>query len=263
MQKGQIRFAAMSITWNNPVGEDFIPWLADVKEAGYEGISCFAGKLDEFMDHPSGLKEQLEKLGLALASVSAVLNEDFARYRQVLSFMKEVGCSILVCIDPAGTEKQYAKYAELLNQIGGLAAQDGIQVFYHNHTDSVGETYSDMEQLIALLDPDRVSLMLDTGHATKDFVEFPYEERAVRFLEAYWERIRFMEWKDWNETTGLNTPLGEGYTDYDRIFALIRQRGYSGWVTIEQNGNEGWSRGRSPSACAALSRRFVREKLGV
>ncbi len=34
----------------------------------------------------------------------------------------------------------------------------------------------------------------------------------------------------------LNIPLGEGYCDYDRIFTLMRERGYAGWITVEQNG---------------------------
>ena len=72
-----------------------------------------------------------------------------------------------------------------------------------------------------------------------------------------------MEFKDWSERTDLNTPLGEGHTDFDSVFGLMRERGYSGWITVEQNGNDGSSLGRTPSECARISREFLRSRLGV
>jgi sugar phosphate isomerase/epimerase len=113
------------------------------------------------------------------------------------------------------------------------------------------------------IDFSKVSLMLDTGHATKDFVELPHKERAAHFLEKHWDKINYMELKDWNEVSDLNTPLGEGYTDYERIFNLMKNKGYTEWVTVEQNGNDGLSLGRSALECAKLSRQYIRKNLGV
>lgn len=259
-----IQVAAMHLTWNIPVGDDFVPWLREVKSAGYDGITSFSHwGLESFIDRPEDLRTILGGEGLELAAVDAVLHSDFESYKPILEFMQALDCTILVCIDPAGSQKEYAKFAQMLNTIGEMADPFGVRVHYHNHTDSVGETMSDVEALMNEIDFDKVSLMLDVGHATKDFGELPPEQRASHFLEKHWDRLHYLELKDWNPETDLNTPLGEGATDYARIFELMRTRGYSGWLTVEQNGNDGYSNGRTPFECARISREFLRRNLGV
>ena len=259
-----IRLAAMHLTWGMPVGKDFIPWLREVKETGYEGIVSFAHSgLKSFIEQPQELKRLLENEGLVLAGVDVILQENIELYKPVFEFMQALDCHLLACIDPAGTEKDYVKYGQLLSRIGEMAQEYDINAHYHNHTDAVGENLTDMERLIKEIDFNHVSLMLDIGHATKDFVELPHRERAVRFLEKYWDEIHYIEFKDWNSTTGLNTPVGEGETDYLKIFDLIKNKGYSGWITVEQNGNEGLSLGRSPKTCAQISIDYIRTNLGI
>ncbi len=259
-----VKVSVMHLTWHIPRDEHFVPWLDEVCEAGYDGITSFSHwGLESFVHRPAELGRLLSDRGLELAAVDCVLHDSFEEYKPVLEFMQALGTSLLVCIDPAGSAKEYGRYASMLNTVGEMAAGYGVDVHYHNHTNSVGETMSDVENLMSRLDPDRVKLMLDVGHATKDFIELPVERRAADFLQRHWDRINYLELKDWNEQTDLNTPLGEGETDFDRIFELMRTRGYAGWVTVEQNGNDGLSRGRSPLACVKISREFLRNKLGV
>lgn len=259
-----IQVAAMSLIWNNPGEEQFEAWLAEVKEAGYDGITGFASSsLAPFVGRPKELRRMLAAHGLKLASVDAHYAPELDDYRRLCEFMAENGCGNLVYIDPKGQPKRYRELAEWMNRIGEISLTYGIRTLYHNHTRGIGETAADLERLHAEVDPDKVYMMLDLGHATKDFTEQPPEVRAIRFLQKYWEQIRFMEFKDWNGRTDLNTPLGEGHCDYEAVFALIRERGYEGWVTVEQNGNEGLSLGRSPLECARLSREFLRQGLGI
>lgn len=37
-----IKLAAMSLGWGNPSGDDLIPFLKEVKAAGYDGVAGFA-----------------------------------------------------------------------------------------------------------------------------------------------------------------------------------------------------------------------------
>lgn len=259
-----IRLAIMHLNWNIPTGDAFVLWLQEVKDAGYDGITSFAHwGLESFIHAPHVLHRLLDDHGLQLAAVDAKLSTDYDMYTPIFEFMERLGSNLLVCIDPAGTEKDFAKYGDALNRIGEKALEYGIHAHYHNHTASLGETATDMEKLIEHLDFTKVSLMLDVGHATKDFTEFAYGDRAYRFLEDHWDRIHYLELKDWNESSDLNTPLGEGYADYDRIFNLVKAKGYSGWLTVEQNGNDGLSLGRSAYDTARISREFIRSKLGV
>jgi sugar phosphate isomerase/epimerase len=258
-----LKISVMSLIWGFLKPGDFDHWLAEAAEAGYDGVTGFAEEFEPFMERPADFAERLRRHGLALAALDWRMNDDEKAYRRYFTFLNALGSKLFVCIDPSGGDKDYRKYGGMLNRIGGVASEYGIKIHYHNHTAAVGETYTDMRRLIAEIDPERVSLMLDLGHATKDFAEFPHAERAARFLEDYWDRIDYLEFKDWNERTDLNTPLGEGYTDYDRVFRLMNRKGYSGWITVEQNGNDGPSLGRSPLESAKISREFIRRRLGV
>lgn len=261
-----VRIAAMSLIWGLPQGNDrqrwFDTWIKETASAGYDGVTGFVEDFDAFLGEPELLEEKLSGHGLALAALDWRARDGDDSYRRYFDLMAAVGCRLFVCIDPARSGKDYSKWARILNDVGRTAASYGIDVHYHNHTASVGETFTDMQKLLAEIDPEYVKVMLDVGHATKDFVEYPPRERALRFLEAYWDRLNYMEFKDWNETTDLNTPLGEGHADYAGIFTMMKAGGFSGWVTVEQNGNDGASLGRTPLECAKVSREFIRRRLG-
>ncbi|MFW6368493.1 MAG: sugar phosphate isomerase/epimerase family protein [Spirochaetota bacterium] len=260
----KVKLAVMHLTWNIPVNDDFVPWLEEVKAAGYDGITSFSHwGLDSFIDRPKELGELLDDHGLELAAVDIHLDKAYDEYKRVFEFMQALECRLMVCIDPSGDDRDSKKYAAMLNAIGEMALDFDVQVHYHNHTNSVGETLTDVEKLMSELDFTKVSLMLDVGHATKDFAELEPPGRAAHFLEKHWDQLNYLELKDWSPETDLNTPLGEGVTDYRRIFELMRKRGYRGWLTVEQNGNDGLSKGRSPLTCAKISREFIRENLGV
>lgn len=260
-----IKIAAMSLLWNNPNKNEFIPWLKEVKEAGYDGISGFAeGSWKDYIDNPKEFDRILKEFDLELASINVGVHSNFDLYRRVCKFMQELNCIHLVCVGGNGKEKgDFAALGNLLSHIGSISIEYNIHATYHHHTGNTGETLEDMEELLKLTDPESFYVMCDVGHATLDFVNQPIGERAIKFLEKYWDRMDLIEFKDWHPDTGLNTPVGEGYCNYVDIFQFIKNRAYSGWITVEQNGNEGLSKGRSPKECASISREYIRKNLGV
>jgi sugar phosphate isomerase/epimerase len=253
----RIRVAVQAITWNIPRGDDFEPWLDEVVEAGYDGVALFSMQVEDFINDPDRLRSLLDDRGLGFPAVTGFVSDSPEWAERVMAFMQRLGVRHLACtdFDPTLT---LPKAVEILDERSRASVQYGVNVYYHNHTKGVGETMTALEELMGALDPGFAHWMLDVGHATKDFPEVPPSERAITFLDRHWDRIEYLELKDWNEVTDLNTPLGEGYADYDRIFDLIRKRGYpGGWLTVEQNGNDGPSLGRSPLESAKVSRAFV------
>lgn len=261
MAVSNIRIAAMSLMWGNPVGNRFEAWLEEVKQAGYEGIAGFDWSWGEYIDNPGSFGRLLQTHGLRLASLDAGIGANFDHYRKVCCFMKEMEAEHLVLLGGFGKKAgDRGALAHLINYIGEIAAEYGIKAVYHNHTNNTGETFADMDKLLSLTDPSKVFAMCDTGHATKDFIELPERERAIRFLEKHASRMSFVELKDWNERTELDTPLGEGYCDFTAVFSWLRDSGYSGWITVEQNGP---GKNRTALECAIISREFIRKELGV
>ena len=257
-----IRLAVCSLLWARPAGEEFASFLKEAKQAGYEGVAGFAhGDLRGFIDAPASLGSMLSAEDLSMASVDSDIRVDFDYYRRVCDFMATLDCSHLVLLGGQGKQEgDFPALAALLNHIGEIAQQRGVFAHYHNHTGCTGETFEDMDKLLAYTDPDKLGVMCDVGHATKDFINQPVAERAIRFLKKYWDRLGFIEFKDWHSETDLNTPVGEGLCDWEAVFGIIEQRGYSGWITVEQNEP---SRNRTPLECARVSREFIRKGLRV
>jgi len=253
----RIKIAAQSITWNIPRGEDFEPWLDEVVTAGYDGIAIFTTQVEEFRDDPGRLHRLLDARDLELAAVTGFVSDSQDWAVEVMRFMQSFGAKHLACTD-FDPELTIPRAVEVLDERSRLSEPFGVNVYYHNHTSGVGETMTALEELMERLEPEFAHLMLDVGHATKDFPELPPAQRAIDFLERHWDEVEYLELKDWNEETDLNTPIGEGYADYPRIFRLIAERGYTGgWLTVEQNGNLGHSKGRTPLESATASRRFL------
>lgn len=252
-----IRLAAHAISWNIPTGERVEPWLDDVVRAGFEGVGVFGFQMKEFIDRPDVFKSMLDDRGLELASVTGLVDDSAEWAQQQMDFMEVFGTRHFACTDFDDTLTR-ARAVGILDERARIGDERGINVYYHNHTRGVGETLTELDALLDELDPSHRHVMLDVGHATKDFPELPPAERALSFLTRRWESVEFLEFKDWNEQTDLNTPLGEGYADYEGIFELLAGGRYRDWIIVEQNGNLGESLGRGPLECATVSREFLR-----
>ncbi|MEN2739617.1 sugar phosphate isomerase/epimerase family protein [Microbacterium sp. X-17] len=253
----QIRFAAHAISWTIPMGDAIPGWLDEVVEAGYDGVAVFGFQIKDFIDRPDDFGRLLDARGLQLAAVTGLLDDTQEWAEKLMDFMSALGAEHLACTD-FDTTLTIPKAIEILDERAGVGDSRGLKVYYHNHTGGVGETMAQVEAIFDGIEPAHRHVMLDVGHATKDFPELPPAERALDFLTRRWGTLEYLEFKDFNDETDLNTPLGEGYADWDGIAQLIAGGGYEGWIVIEQNGNLGPSRGRTPLECATISRDFVR-----
>ena len=256
-----IELACMSLMWGgNLSNEEMAAWVNDVSAAGYAGVATFERELTRFIEQ-TDFVERITDRGLPLVSVDLVIDRDFDRVSRVCEVMQQLGAKHLVTI--GGLAEKGAdmnEIADLLNQIGEIALTYNVRACFHNHTHHTGETLEETEELLYKTDPAKFFGFLDVGHATKDFVGHPVEQRAPMFLERNWDRIDFLEFKDWHEDSDLRTEVGAGRCDYESVFRVLKAKGYSGWITVEQNGP---MEAKTPLECAKASRDFIRQGLGV
>jgi hypothetical protein len=97
------------------------------------------------------------------------LMDDLDKYKRTFEFMQALDCYLLVCITRV-TEKNYNIHAEMINRIGEKAKQYQIHAHLHNNTHSIGETFTDWENLIPLIDWNHVHMMLDTDMQPRIFM---------------------------------------------------------------------------------------------
>ena len=259
--KADIDIACMSLMWGTGLSDsEMQAWISDVKAAGYSGVATFERDITRFIDE-TDFEARLRDTGLSLASVNLVIDRDFDKVKRVCETMKKLGASHLVTIGGvAGLGADMDEIAAILNQIGEIALTYDVHACFHNHSGTTGETLEETELLTGKTDPNKFFGFVDVGHATQDFSSHPVAQRASIFLERNWERIDFIEFKDWSEEYQLNTEVGAGACDYESVFQILKDKQYTGWITVEQNGPMG---DKTPLECAKASRDYIRNELGV
>ena len=257
-----IRIACMSLLWRPMPLEQLSTWLDDVVAAGYEGVSVMEDELIAYTDE-GDLPRRLADRGLGLASVAWHVEEKWDQLHRVCAIMQQLECTNLVTLGGLARRSRglsLDEVAGLLERAAEVARPYGLRVGHHNHTADWAESLEECEALLAKLDPEKMGAFLDCGHATKDFAGHPVADRARLGLEKFWDRLFFLEFKDWSPEHDLRTPVGCGATDYQAVFDLLKSRGYSGWIAVEQNGPMGELSRRE---CAMISRAFIRGGLGI
>lgn len=174
-------------------------------------------------------------------------------------------------------DEQWRATTATLNAVArALRDELGMTVVVHHHAGTFVETPQEIDRLLAETDPELVGLLLDTGHAVYGGAD------PVEILRRHGDRVRYVHLKDVRATElarvrtteidmaeawrrGVFCPLGEGVVDFPRIVEALREKGYGGWLIVEQDvvPDEHGRLDPEPFASARLSRAYLREKVGV
>ncbi|HAI07513.1 inosose dehydratase [Pantoea sp. AN62] len=121
----------------------------------------------------------------------------------------------------------------------------GVRAVIHPHAGGCIEFADELARLVNDIPHQVAGLCLDTGHLYYAGMD------PIDALQRYWARIDYLHFKDvhhqrWRDaiTRGLDffsacaegvlCPLGQGAIDYPAVRALLAERDYQGWITIEQ-----------------------------
>ena len=233
-----MKVAISSAFWDNPSGPSLRPWLARMSALGFEGVTLFTDYWvwGDTVGDGRSLHAELDRHQMRLASLVSGVHLDFDRYRHLIGVLQGLGCRHLVLIGGSGREPHDRQaLAGVLNRVGQIAASGGVTASYHHHTDTCGESFHDVLELLSHTDPSVVRVAFDAGHAVLDFRDLPSADRPVAALGQLWDRIGIVELKDYSAATGLDTALGEGIVDLEQLVAELVAREYADWVVIEQN----------------------------
>ncbi len=170
------------------------------------------------------------------------------------------------------SEDGWRIFAEGVNRVArAVREQTGLRAVFHHHCAGFVETPDEIEHLLALTDPQYVGLVFDTGHYAFGSRR-PCADEVMRGLERFWPRTQYVHLKDcspevaqraadenWDYHTavrhGVFCELGQGCVPFDRVAAWLRQHGYRGFVTVEQDVLPGLG---TPKESARRNRAFLR-----
>lgn len=133
-----------------------------------------------------------------------------------------------------------------IRAISTLARDEfGVRAVIHPHAGGYIEFTDEIAQLVMDIDHNTAGLCLDTGHMVYSGMD------PIETLTTYWDRTDYIHFKDIDPVVysqvmsekirffdacakGVMCPIGRGNVDYTAIYALLTQRAYGGYITIEQ-----------------------------
>ena len=268
-----MQFGYASITWN---GND-AQAIKDISELGFRGIQLRSNILPEYGSKPEALRALLEQNKLEMVALSSggvgiapnTEADEIAKHVNNAKFVKAVGGRYLQVTDSARPKDRkpeasdFKQLGHVLNEIGKRALDLGVPVGYHNHMASLGEAPDEVDRIMDAADPRYIKLELDIAH---------YQQGGgdpVRAVEKYHDRLLFLHIKDVESLPSVDArgrsyrfvELGRGRVDLPAVFAALKKVKFNGWAIIELDGVPDPS--RTPKECAAISIKYLNEKLGM
>lgn len=244
--------------------------LAAIAAAGYSGIEITDTMIGAYAGQPRAFERALRHHGLTLVAFAcgsasgftedAALAQDLAMAERAADFTAAFPGALLsfgsaTVMSEGPREAKFAAAARFYEAAAERGRAAGVDVAVHpsSHHDTLLLTRADYDALFALLDPERVGWVPDTGHILRG------GQDLLDTLRSYRDRIRYLHLKD-VDAAGEWQMLGDGLCDtravIDSVAAAPR---FTGWLVLEEESEEAR---RDPARAVARNRDALRS-LGV
>ncbi len=236
--------------------------LALTAELGFPGIEPYRSLSLGWVERPQELKALLDRYGVRLITCSnggPGQSTDFidpAARQQTIDdhvafardFLSVFGCEWFKINmgrrPPDGTtDEQIAHIADTINELGKRTHDLGITIAPHPHIWGPIERPEEVRRLMDLTDPEVVGWVPDTAQLNLGGGD------PLELIRDYYDRLAAIHWKDSKASyRGYTGPtptqemhrqenqyrdLGAGGVDHPRIWRMLLERGYQGWITLD------------------------------
>lgn len=243
--------------------------LDAIAAAGYSGIEITDTMIGPYADQPEAFGKALAARGLELAAFACAsdsgytepdwLERDLAMVNRTLDFVAAFPGAVLslgsaTVISPGDLDGKFAAAAEFYNAAGELGQRAGVPVAIHpsSHHNTLLFTRADYDRLFALLDPERVGWVPDTGHILRGGMDI------LDTLTTYRDRIRYLHLKD-VDASGDWRMLGSGICDTRAVVDIVAASpNFNGWLILEEESDLAAA---DPATAVATNRETMRTLL--
>ena len=254
--------------------------IDEISELGYRGIEIGRADYEKYASRPAEFKELIASKKLAVVSIATgdvsinpgAEKQEIAERLGMAKWMKDVGGLYLQATDNARAKvgvndlDDYKKLGRRLNEIGKRCFNEfGVKLGYHNSMNSMGERRLEVDRIMNESDPKFVWAVVDLAHMQAAGGD------PVQFTRDYINRMAYTHFKDvllQKSQAGLDgrplkpkydfVELGQGVVNIPGTLQIMKDYRYQGWIVIELDRPP---LGRTPKESAAISKRFVEEKL--
>jgi len=266
-----------TITW----GDNLEQATLEISELGYAGVQIRGEDYRKYAGRTAEFKALMTAKRLTLVSISsgdvtikpATEKQEIEQCAAMAKWMKEVGGLYMQATDGARVQQgvnapdDYKRLGKRLTEIGKRTfGEHGIKLGYHNQMNSLGERRDEVDRILDAADPKYVWVIPDIAHIQVAGGD------PVKFVREYINRLVYPHFKDViihpsgpPNLSGKPAPvkydfveLGQGKVNLPGVLQIIKDYRWTGWIIIELDRTPA---GHSPKESAAISKRFVEEKL--
>ncbi|WP_138754585.1 sugar phosphate isomerase/epimerase family protein [Paenibacillus sinopodophylli] len=225
--------------------EEEIALIESYLQAGYAGLQLKWNQYTPYLHNPEQFIArwgQPEGIASALITGGTLLDDESKnQLRQLYSFAEKVGSEIIVYCHAISRKDiqsdQIAKYASIFEEMGKEAKQHGLQLSLHHHYDQPLMYREDFDIFFdEIKDASSVGLTVDTAHLVKSGI---YDVAEV--IRSFAPYINNFHMKDFAH--GDYQILGHGEIDFKPIFEAVKQIGYNGWISADEESGGSVSQG--------------------
>ncbi|MFD9625475.1 myo-inosose-2 dehydratase [Peribacillus muralis] len=293
----QVKLAIAPIGWTNDdmpeLGGEvtFEQCISEMALAGFSGSEVG----NKYPRDIEVLQKTLSLRGLEIASAwfsafltSIPFEETTRAFIEHRDFLHAMGAKVIVVSEqgnsiqgqmetalfdqkPVFTEAEWKLLIEGLHLLGDLAAEKNMKIVYHHHMGTGVQTSEEIDRLMAETDPEKVSLLYDTGHLVFS------GENPLHVLNKHMSRIHHVHLKDvridvankvregkWSflqaVKQGVFTVPGDGIIDFIPVFEALDTAGYKGWFVVEAEQDPAVA---NPFEFALKARQYIRKTSGL
>ncbi len=294
--KKKVRIGIAPIGWTNDdmpdLGKEvtFEQCVSEMALAKYKGTEIGNKYPSKTKELKKALKLRKLKIAncwfstyLTTASYETVEKE----FRKKCRFLKSMGAKVIGVSEQGnsiqGTElavfdckynmndAEWARLCEGLNKLGEVAVEYGISLTYHHHMGTVVQTEAEIDRLMNNTSPCKVSLLFDSGHLAycgEDYLsvlkKYAYRIKHVHLKDIRPDRVNWVKQNGKSFLEGVRagafTVPGDGIVDFTRIFKILSESGYAGWLLVEAEQDPAKA---NPLEYAIKARKFIKAVAGL
>jgi sugar phosphate isomerase/epimerase len=209
------------------------------RDRGFDGLQLKASQYLPYLDEPTRFLDDWGRFpGAAQALIAGCALDDVGRalLRRTIAFGARVGTEILVfchCVARDGlTPDDLRRIARELSEIGKTARDAGVRLSLHHHFGQPVMLAEDAEIFFDAVLDKAVGLTVDTAHLIKSGVG-----DIAGFIRRFAPVIDNYHIKDLR--AGQFEVLGRGEIHFGPVFAAIRETGYNGCVSADEESGSG------------------------
>jgi len=228
----------------------------EFRRVGYEGLQLKGNQYGPFLADPARFRAAwggVPGVASALITGGTLDGPGAAALRRVFAFGEAVGSELIVFCHgvPRGglTADDIRGFATALSDLGREARDHGLKLSLHHHHNNPVMHREDFGVFFDAVADGAVGLTVDTAHLAKSGVDDI--AGLIREMSGVVDNFHLKDFAD-----GAWRVLGTGSIDFAPIFAAIREIGYDGWLSADEES------GAEPSEAMAQCLRFIRAGLG-